>query len=384
MREHKAMEKVRALLVEDDEDDYLITKDLFSDIYGEAYQLDWVRDYDQAVEKLDSDEYDICLMDYRLGVHNGLELLREAAVRNVKIPIIFLTGQGDRSLDVEVMNAGAADYLVKGQLDSAKLERSIRYAIQQRRFEEERIRRLLEGAARTQAEIANRQKDEFLAMVSHELRGPLNSMLGWIHLLKGGKLKVDDVQKALETIERNCKLQVRIIEDLLDTTRILNGNLRLQISSVNLISIIEEALKAAYPMAESKSITLNKIFDSSIARVSGDPERLQQVVSNLISNAIKFTPDGGRIDVRLERQNETVQLVVSDTGIGIEPHFLPYVFDRYKRADNQTSKRHSGLGLGLAIVRHIVEAHSGTVNVHSEGEGCGATFFINIPITNQT
>ncbi len=377
------MDKVRALLVEDDEDDYLITKDLFSDIYGGAHHLEWVREYEEAVEKLESDKYDICLMDYRLGEHNGLELLQEASARNVKIPIIFLTGQGDRSLDVEVMNAGAADYLVKGQLDSAKLERAIRYAIQQRRFEEERIRRLLEGAARTQAEIANRQKDEFLAMVSHELRGPLNSMLGWIHLLKGGKLKADDVQKALDTIERNCKLQVRIIEDLLDTTRILNGNLRLQISSVNFISIIEEALKAAYPMVEAKAITLNRTLDSSIERVAGDPERLHQVVSNLISNAIKFTPEGGRIDVRLEKQDEYAQLAVSDTGIGIAQHFLPSVFDRYKRADNQTSKRHSGLGLGLAIVRHIVEAHNGTVKVHSDGEGYGATFFVNIPLNNQ-
>jgi signal transduction histidine kinase len=377
------MEKIRALLVEDDEDDYLITKDLFSDIYADAYQLDWVRDYDLALEKLGHDGYDICLMDYRLGAHNGLELLREASARNVKTPIIFLTGQGDRSLDVEVMNAGAADYLVKGQLDSAKLERSIRYAIQQRRFEEERIRRLLEGAARTQAEIANRQKDEFLAMVSHELRGPLNSMLGWIHLLKSGKLKSEDVQKAMDTIERNCKLQVRIIEDLLDTTRILNGNLRLQLSSINLVSIIEEALKASYPMAEAKSISLNKTFDSSIERITGDSERLQQVVSNLISNAIKFTPDGGRVDVCLEKAGEIVRLSIKDTGIGIAPHFLPYVFDRYKRADNQTSKRHSGLGLGLAIVRHIVEAHQGEVSVYSEGEGLGTTFFIDLPGNKQ-
>ena len=378
------MEIVRALLVEDDEDDYLITKELFSDIYGDAHRLMWVRDFDEALEKLTGDDYDICLLDYRLGVKNGLEFLREASARGVKIPIIFLTGQGDRSLDLDAMNAGAADYLVKGQLDSAKLERSIRYTIQQKRFEEERIRRLLEGAARTQAEIANRQKDEFLAMVSHELRGPLNSMLGWIHLLKGGKLKADDIQKALETIERNCRLQVRIIEDLLDTTRILNGNLRLQTISVNFVSIIEEALKAAYPMAESKSITLNKSLDDSIDWVSGDPERLQQVVSNLLSNAIKFTPEGGRVDVRLEKKNDLVQLTVQDTGVGIATNFLPYVFDRYKRADNQTSKRHSGLGLGLAIVRHIVEAHSGTVHVNSEGEGHGAIFSVNLPLRSNS
>ena len=282
------------------------------------------------------------------------------------------------------MNAGAADYLVKGQLDNAKLERSIRYAIQQRRFEEERIRRLLEGAARTQAEIANRQKDEFLAMVSHELRGPLNSMLGWIQLLKGGKLKFDDVQKALDTIERNCKLQVRIIEDLLDTTRILNGKLTLQVVAVNLLSIVDEAIKAAYPMAESKSITLNKFLDPAIDLISGDPERLQQVISNLLSNAIKFTPEEGRIDVRLEKQNQFVQFSVKDTGIGIAPNFLPYVFDKYKRADNQTSNRYGGLGLGLAIVRHIVEAHNGTVSVSSEGHGYGATFIVNIPLSNQS
>ncbi|MEW6127290.1 MAG: hybrid sensor histidine kinase/response regulator [Acidobacteriota bacterium] len=374
------MENVKALLVEDDEDDYLITDALFSDIYEGAYTLDWVRDYDEALRKLESNAYDICLLDYRLGIHNGLELLRQTTERNCKIPIIFLTGQGDRSLDVEAMNAGAADYLVKGQLNAAQLERSIRYAIQQRRFEEERIRRLLEGAARAQAEIANRQKDEFLAMVSHELRGPLNSMLGWIQLLKSGKLRPEDIAKAIETIERNSRLQVRIIEDLLDTTRILNGNLCLQIVDVKFIEVIEEAFKAAFPSAQAKLIMMTKSYDPSVGTVQGDFERLQQVVSNLLSNAIKFTPEGGRIELKLENRQSFAHLIVKDSGIGIDQEFLPYVFEKYKQAKTETGKKNHGLGLGLAIVRHIVEAHNGMVEVESQGEGRGSTFKVSIPL----
>jgi PAS domain S-box-containing protein len=237
-----------------------------------------------------------------------------------------------------------------------------------------------EQRARLELEEASRMKDEFLATVSHELRTPLTAMLGWSHLLRTGKLDDKSTAHAVETIERNARAQAQLIEDLLDVSRIITGNLRLDVRPVEPVSIIEGALEAVRPAAEAKGVRLSKSLDESISSVFGDPTRLQQVIWNLLSNAIKFTPFGGEVSIGLERAEAHVLIVVTDTGEGIDPDFLPYVFDRFRQADARTTRRHGGLGLGLAIVRHLVEMHGGTVSARSEGEGQGATFTVSLPL----
>ncbi len=237
-----------------------------------------------------------------------------------------------------------------------------------------------EKAARKDAEIANRLRDEFLATVSHELRAPLNSILGWGRLLERGTLDETTTEKALKTIVRNAESQNRLIEDLLDVSRIISGKLRLEVMTVKPINIVESALENVRPAAEAKGIILEIKQDAEISHISGDPNRLQQVIWNLLSNAIKFTPSDGRVTLEIERENEFVNLRVKDTGVGIKEEFLPHVFDRFRQADASSIRKFGGLGLGLAIVRHITEMHGGTVAVESEGEGKGSTFTVRLPL----
>jgi PAS domain S-box-containing protein len=231
-----------------------------------------------------------------------------------------------------------------------------------------------------EAQESNRLKDEFLATVSHELRTPLTAILGWAHMLRTGQSGGNDSLKALETIERNARAQAQLIDDLLDVSRIITGKLRLDVRPVDPNSFIETAVEAVRPAAEAKGVRVQKIMDTGVVSVSGDPVRLQQVVWNLLSNAVKFTPKGGRVQVRLERVNSHVEIAVSDDGAGISPEFLPFVFDRFRQADQRPTRHHGGLGLGLAIVRHLVELHGGTVRAESPGEGQGSTFTVLLPV----
>ena len=302
---------------------------------------------------------------------------------------------------------------------------------ERKQAEEVRAQVIREQTARQEAEAANRMKDEFLAVLSHELRTPLTSMLGWSKILRSKKLDEKATSRALEAIERNAMSQMQLIEDILDVSRIIRGQLRLNVSAVNLISVMEAALEAVRPLAEPKDIKLNTVLDTSVGSVYGDPARLQQVVWNLLTNAIKFTPKGGRVEVRLsayfgssisdfpaERyangfaqsndfglgsdgenldssntdeggnpkfkiqnsKSQYAQIQVIDTGIGISSEFLPKVFDRFRQADSTTTRSHNGLGLGLAIVRHLVELHKGTIFAQSPGTGEGATFTVRLPL----
>lgn len=235
-----------------------------------------------------------------------------------------------------------------------------------------------EQAARAAAEAANRAKDDFLSMVSHELRNPLSAILGYTQLLHTPKLKADTIARALETIERSARLQAQLINDLLDISRITSGKLRLSIYPVDLVLVIEAAIDTVRLVAEAKAIQIESVLDPKAGHILGDANRLQQVILNLLSNAIKFTPQGGHIQVQLERIDDHVQVTVSDTGQGISAEFLPYVFDRFCQADSKN--RQAGLGLGLAIVRHLIELHSGTVQVESPGIGQGATVTIKLPL----
>ncbi|MBD2521206.1 ATP-binding protein [Nostoc sp. FACHB-133] len=231
-----------------------------------------------------------------------------------------------------------------------------------------------------QAQEANRIKDEFLAIVSHELRTPLNSMLGWVQIIRHRKLDEAITSKALATIERNAKLQSKLIDDILDISRIVQGKIRLNLRKVDLLIVIKTAIEAIYPTSEIKDIQVESNLDSSVGEVMGDADRLQQVVWNLLSNAVKFTPSGGRVEVCLKQVNSNAEISVSDTGKGISADFLPYIFERFRQADSTTTRVDGGLGLGLAIVRHLVEIHSGTVYAASEGQGRGATFTVLLPL----
>jgi signal transduction histidine kinase len=264
----------------------------------------------------------------------------------------------------------AADIIENAQLH---------YQVQQElREREELLSR--ERMARAEAETANRMKDEFLATVSHELRTPLNAIIGWSHLLRTGEIDKATLSRAVETIQRNARSQAQLIEDILDVSRVITGKLRLNTGPVDVSSVINAAIDSVELAANSKGIQLDLTLDPSARQISGDSSRLQQVIWNLLSNAIKFTPTGGRVEVRLERAGSDAKIKVCDTGCGISLDFLPFIFDRFRQADGSITRTHGGLGLGLAIVRHLVELHGGTVYAESPGEGYGATFIVRLPL----
>ncbi|MBW4557595.1 MAG: response regulator [Trichormus sp. ATA11-4-KO1] len=255
---------------------------------------------------------------------------------------------------------------------------------EQKQILQERAQLLeLETAARAKAETANRIKDQFLAVLSHELRTPLNAILGWSKLLQSRQFDQDKTTQALATIERNATLQVQLIEDLLDISKILQGKLALKTTSINLESVVLPALETMRLAAEAKSMQIIPIFEPHVGQVMGDSARLQQVVWNLLSNAVKFTPNRGKIEVRVKQADGYAQIVVSDTGKGISAEFLPYVFDYFRQADSSSTRTFGGLGLGLAIVRNIVEMHGGTVKAESAGEDQGATFTVQLPLSQN-
>src|SRR5215510_11432033 len=227
-------------------------------------------------------------------------------------------------------------------------------------------------------------KDEFLTLVSHELRSPLNAMLGYAALLRYSRLDAQKIKHAADVIERSGKAQAQLIDDLLDTARIISGKLRLEVGPVDLVSVIQQAVQTINPAADAKGISLETDLPSEIGQITGDPVRLQQVVWNLLSNAVKFTPQGGRVLVRLERVDPYICITVSDTGKGIGADFLPCVFDRFSQADSSSARRHGGLGLGLALVKYLVELHGGTIEAASAGEGLGATFTVMLPVRAVT
>lgn len=261
-------------------------------------------------------------------------------------------------------------------IDNARLFEAAQKAARERKI-------LLENerAAREEAERTSELKDEFLANLSHELRTPLNAILGWTQVLRMRAQQDTDLRQGLETIERNARVQTQLIEDLLDMNRITSGKLRLDIQPVDPASVIEAAIETVQPAADAKGIRLDKLLDPTAGPISGDPGRLQQVVWNLLSNALKFTPKGGRVQILLERVNSHIEISVADTGIGISADFVVHVFERFRQADASTTRKHSGLGLGLSIVKSLVELHGGSVTVKSAGEGCGATFTVQLPLT---
>ncbi|MGC2236579.1 MAG: ATP-binding protein [Pyrinomonadaceae bacterium] len=302
---------------------------------------------------------------------------REGLVVGLANHTILITKDG-REIPIEDSGAPIKDD--GGRVIGAIL---VFHDITARRAAEHERERLFESeqSARGEAEDANRLKDEFLATVSHELRTPLNAILGWSSMLKKGMLKEENVRNAMTIIERNAKAQAEIISDILDVSRIITGKLQIESEPVELTPIIYAAVETQQPAANAKSIALNVSLDENAGLIIGDADRLQQVIWNLVSNAIKFTPNDGRVEVSLKRVDSNIEINVSDTGIGIEAKFLPFVFERFRQADSSTTRADRGLGLGLAIVRHLVELHGGTVQAASDGNG--STFTVKLPLAAE-
>jgi signal transduction histidine kinase len=373
------MNRLRLLLVDDDDVDRMAVRRLLNDTRLNAV-VDERDSRDGALDALAAAPYDCVLLDYMLPGTNGIETLAAIRGAGCRVPVVALTGHGGEDVAVGLMKAGAADYLTKNGLAAERLERSLRYAIALHRSEEERRLLLLsEQRAREEAQAANRAKDEFLATLSHELRTPLNAILGWTSLLAGGQLEPPARQRAIEIIDRNTRVQAQLIDDLLDISRITTGKLRLEFGTCTLADLIDGAIEAVRHAADAKGVTIeNTPGDATIVC---DTARMRQVVWNLLSNAIKFTPRGGRVTVQTAIDGTGATITVADSGTGIAADFLPFVFDRFRQQDQALTREHGGLGLGLSIVRHIVERHGGSVAATSDGEGKGSTFVVRVPLT---
>ncbi len=387
---------LRVLLVEDDEEDYILTRELLGDAGRDAFEVDWASSYDGGLAEIDLGRHDVYLLDYYLGLHTGLDLLKEATFRGCSAPLILLTGQGDHDADVEAMRAGASDYLSKGRMDAVSLERSIRYAVERKRSEErlrkvqaeleDRVReRTAELALANQVlQAANNAKDQFLAVLSHELRTPLTPVLIGVTELLDDAATPASIRPFLEMARRNVELEARLIDDLLDVTRISQGKLRLNREVVDAHALIRQAIEICRGEITASGVDLDVELDAEDHFVDGDPARIQQVAWNLIKNAAKFTPKGGRIEVRSRSAREgdgaaRLALTVADTGVGIDPEALLRIFNAFEQGGSAITREFGGLGLGLAISRSLAEAHGGTLAAASPGKGRGATFRLEVP-----
>jgi signal transduction histidine kinase len=417
--------QVDILLVDDHEENLLALEAILTD---PAYRLVRARSGRAALREVLARDFALILLDVAMPDLDGYEtaaLIRQRE-RSRDTPIIFLTANYRSDIHVfRGYSVGAVDYIFKPftpevlqskvavfvelftkrealkrhgqalQLAHDELEARVRdrtgelaaanaalraEIAERARIEADRLALFeREQAARATAEAVNRMKDEFLATLSHELRTPLNAILGWAHLLISGKADDATTQRALGVIRNNAMAQSQLIEDILDVSRIIGGKLRLNLAPVSLRAVIEEALDSVTPAAGAKSITIVRRLEE-VEPITGDKDRLQQVFWNLLSNAVKFTPRDGRVVVSLARAGADAIIAVEDSGIGITADFLPYVFDRFTQADGSATRRHGGLGLGMAIVRHLIELHGGTVRAFSEGENRGATFTAMLPM----
>lgn len=413
------MRKPVNILVVDDRDENLLA--LEAVLSDPGYRIVRARSGREALKEVLDQDFALILLDVQMPGVDGYEtavLIRERP-RSRQTPIIFLTANDFGSQHVfRGYTVGAVDYLVKPvapdvlrskvavfvelftkqealrvaqeELESRIADRTRELAsanvalsaeIEEReRIEQERVDLLKrEQAARLEAEAANRLKDEFLATLSHELRTPLNAIMGWAHVLGQSSGDRSTVQRAADVIRQNAAAQAQLIEDILDVSRIVGGRLVLDTGPVQMREVIEDAIDSLAPASSAKGIQVERALADGV-QVYGDRDRLQQIVWNLVSNALKFTPKGGRVEVELRGIEGDAAVRVTDTGIGIPADFLPFVFDRFRQADSSMSRRHSGLGLGMAIVRHLVELHGGTVSAESDGEGQGATFRLRLPM----
>jgi signal transduction histidine kinase len=331
-----------------------------------------------------TDDIDLVILDVQLPDMNGFDICRRLrqADLTARLPVIHLSASFVKDSDrIHGLEAGADGYLTH-PVEPPVLIATVRAFLRARQAERDREALLIsERAARADAERANRLKDDFLATLSHELRTPLHAIVGWTQLLKLGRLSPEEAAEGLEAIERNAHAQSQMIADLLDVSRITSGKLRLDVQPVDPQATIDAALSAVVPAAEAKGIRIQRILDPAAGPIWGDPSRLQQIVWNLVNNAVKFTPKDGRIQVTLAKRDSYVEICVEDNGQGIAPDVLDRIFDRFRQADSSSTREHGGLGLGLAICRQLVELHGGTIRAESEGLGRGARFVVALPLS---
>nr|WP_325170111.1 response regulator [Noviherbaspirillum pedocola] len=374
------------LLIDDNADDRaLARRALMQALPGARIaEVATLRDFEARL----SEEYDCVITDYRLGWSDGLTLLRRLQDAHPDQPVIMFTDSGSEEVCAEAMKAGLADYRVKRRAEFARLPLAVRDAVslaaarsqslQSARHVAELLER--ERHARNEAVRASHLKDEFLATVSHELRTPLSAILGWAHLLQMGRLTRQQEKEAFAVIERSARAQAKLIDDILDVSRIVSGTLRVDLGPIDLLSSLRSALDAARPLAAAKTISLTSVLDPAPPPVRGDAPRLEQVVLNLLTNAIKFTPQGGLVQLGLDRHGSSVRISVQDNGEGIAAGMLPHVFDRFWQGESGPTRRHGGLGIGLSVVKSLVEIHGGTVAATSAGPGQGASFTVLLPV----
>jgi signal transduction histidine kinase len=363
-------------------DDSPLEREMARRILVEQYEVDQFTDGPPVLERLAAGERpDVLVLDWHMPQMSGLEVCRFLRERHdeASLPILILTATGGQDDLLEGLAAGANDFVTK-TFDPAELLARVG-TLARAKLLHEGLKRteLATRRAREAADEANRAKDVFMATVSHELRTPLNSILGWARLLSEGSPDAATLERGLATIQRNAQIQVQLIEDILDTTRVISGKLHLELAALDLGNVVRAAFDAVKPSADARQVSMDLRVEGETFRMQGDTDRLQQAVGNLLANAVKFTPSGGRIELELSRGADGLNLRVSDTGKGIAPRFLPHVFDRFRQEDDAATRRHSGLGLGLALVRHIIAAHGGSVSASSEGEGRGAAFTITLP-----
>jgi signal transduction histidine kinase len=360
-------------------DDNADMRDYVRRLLGAHYDVEAVADGRAALTAARARRPDLVLADVMMPELDGFGLLRalraDPGMRT--LPVILLSARAGEESCVEGLEAGADAYLVKpfsGRELLAHVSAHIELGRMRARIEEERVKALRE---------ADRRKDEFLATLSHELRTPLNAMLGWVRLLRSGRMDAATTRQGLEVVERSVTHQARLITDLLDVSRIISGTLTLDAGLVDLGAVVDDVIETMRPTAETKALTLIAELPDNVVPVLGDAGRLRQVVDNLVSNAVKFTPSGGHVLVRLARADARVRLSVSDTGKGIRAEFLPHIFERFRQADSTSTRGQAGLGLGLAIARHIVDLHHGGIHAASDGEGKGTTFTVDLPAATE-
>jgi signal transduction histidine kinase len=401
---------VRVLLIDDDRDDYFLTQDLIADAPRGRYALDWVATYAEGLDALCGGTHDAYLLDYRLGVQTGIDLLREAGARGCSGPVIVLTGQGQSRTDLEALDAGAYDYLEKGPgLTPALLERAIQYAIAQRASAaelERKVRERTDELARANEALllADRRKDEFLSTLGHELRNPLAPILNGLEIMRLAAGDPAVVARQRERLERQVAQMVRLVDDLLDVSRVVTGKLRLAPDTVTLRDVLDAAVELSRPHLERARLELAVDLPAAPVRLSADRVRLAQVFSNLLNNAAKYTEAGGRVSVRAELgapsggpraapaadsalqpalgalTGGVVRVRVRDTGVGIPAEVLPHIFELFTQVDRTLSRSQGGLGVGLALVRRLVELHGGAVSARSDGPGTGTEFTVELPV----